>query len=424
MKDLHFQNIDIIKAQQWVVLKKQLKYIAENSPYYKRLFQENSLNVAEIKSPEDFLNIPITTKEDLQLHNSEFISIPEEDIIDFVTTSGTLGSPVNFALNEADLQRLAENEYRSFTIAGIKKTDKVQITTTLDRRFMAGMAYFLGLRKLGAGIIRTGSGLPQLQWESIERFNPNYLVAVPSFLLKMIQYARENDIDYKRSSVKGAICIGEPLRDQDFELNALGSKIKDLWDIDLFSTYASTEMSTAFTECPFHSGNHELSELIYTEVLDENANQVEPGETGELVVTPLGTRTMPLVRFATGDMLTYHEETCKCGRNTPRLGPVLGRKQQKMKLKGTSLYPQHIIEVLNSFGKIKSFVIEASRNELDNDLVTVKIPDSFRGTEELKEYFKSRLQVTPNIENMELSEIEKLKFPKNSRKPQIFRDLR
>lgn len=424
MKDLHFQNIDIIKAKQWKALKQQLKYIAENSPYYKRLFQENSLNVAEIKSPEDFLNIPITTKEDLQLHNSEFISIPEEDIIDFVTTSGTLGSPVNFALNETDLQRLAENEYRSFTIAGIKKTDKVQITTTLDRRFMAGMAYFLGLRKLGAGIIRTGSGLPQLQWESIERFNPNYLVAVPSFLLKMIQYARENDIDYKRSSVKGAICIGEPLRDQDFELNALGRKIKDLWDIDLFSTYASTEMSTAFTECPFHSGNHELSELIYTEVLDENANQVEPGETGELVVTPLGTRTMPLVRFATGDMLTYHEETCKCGRNTPRLGPVLGRKQQKMKLKGTSLYPQHIIEVLNSFGKIKSFVIEASRDEFDNDFVTVKIPDSFRGTEELKEYFKSRLQVTPNIENMELSEIEKLKFPKNSRKPQIFRDLR
>ncbi|MDX1542526.1 MAG: AMP-binding protein [Christiangramia sp.] len=424
MKDLHFQDIETIKARQRVLLKKQLEYIANKSPYYKRLLKQNSLKVEDFNNIDDLKKFPLTTKEDLQLHNSEFISVPEEDIIDFVTTSGTLGSPVNFALNEADLERLAENEFKSFSIAGIKKTDKVQITTTLDRRFMAGMAYFLGLRKLGAGIIRTGSGLPQLQWESIERFKPDYLVAVPSFLLKMIQYARENDIDYHNSSIKAAICIGEPLRDKNFELNALGRKITELWDIELFSTYASTEMSTAFTECPYHTGNHVLSELIYTEILDEDGNQVKPGEIGELVVTPLETQTMPLWRFATGDMLTYYEGKCECGRNTPRLGPVVGRKQQKMKLKGTSLYPQHIIEVLNSFGRIKTFVIEAAKDELDNDLVSVIVPDSFKETEELKEYFKSQLHVTPRIESLDVKEIELLKFPRASRKPQIFRDLR
>ncbi|MCM8570054.1 AMP-binding protein [Gramella jeungdoensis] len=424
MDELHFQNIETIKARQWELLRKQLEYIADKSPYYKRLLKENSLQLEDFQKPEDLKKLPLTTKEDLQLNNSEFISVPEEDIIDFVTTSGTLGSPVNFALNEADLERLAENEYRSFSIAGIKKTDKVQITTTLDRRFMAGMAYFLGLRKLGAGIIRTGSGLPQLQWESIERFKPNYLVAVPSFLLKMIQYARENNIDYKKSSVKAVICIGEPLRDQYFQLNALGSKITGLWNIELFSTYASTEMSTAFTECPYHTGNHILSELIYTEILDEDGNQVKPGEIGELVVSPLGTQTMPLLRFATGDMLTYYEGKCECGRNTPRLGPVVGRKQQKMKLKGTSLYPQHIIEVLNAFGKIKSFVIEARKDGLGNDVVSIKVPDSFKETDELKEYFKSQLHVTPRIENLPVKEIEMLKYPKASRKPQIFRDLR
>ena len=424
MKDLHFQDIETIKARQRVLLKKQLEYIANKSPYYKRLLKQNSLKVEDFNNIDDLKKFPLTTKEDLQLHNSEFISVPEEDIIDFVTTSGTLGSPVNFALNEADLERLAENEFKSFSIAGIKKTDKVQITTTLDRRFMAGMAYFLGLRKLGAGIIRTGSGLPQLQWESIERFKPDYLVAVPSFLLKMIQYARENDIDYHNSSIKAAICIGEPLRDKNFELNALGRKITELWDIELFSTYASTEMSTAFTECPYHTGNHVLSELIYTEILDEDGNQVKPGEIGELVVTPLETQTMPLWRFAIGDMLTYYEGKCECGRNTPRLGPVVGRKQQKMKLKGTSLYPQHIIEVLNSFGRIKTFVIEAAKDELDNDLVSVIVPDSFKETEELKEYFKSQLHVTPRIESLDVKEIELLKFPRASRKPQIFRDLR
>ncbi|MCH4823167.1 AMP-binding protein [Gramella lutea] len=424
MQDQSFQNPEVIKAEQWKLFKKQLDYIFENSPYYRRLFLENSISPDEIKSFDDLIKIPVTSKEDLQKFNSEFISVPEEEIIDFVTTSGTLGSPVNFALNNADLDRLAENEYRSYLMTGVKKEDKVQITTTLDRRFMAGMAYFLGLRKLGAGIIRTGSGLPQLQWESIERFKPNYLVAVPSFLLKMIRFAEENKIDFKNSSIKAAICIGEPLRDQDFKLNALGRKITKKWNITLFSTYASTEMSTAFTECPDHKGNHVATDLIHTEILKENGKHVLPGEIGELVVTPLGTETMPLLRFATGDMLTYQDKPCSCGRNTIRLSSVIGRKQQKMKLKGTSLYPQHIIEVLNKYGKLDSYIIEARLDNFNNDLVQVLIPDNFKELGELKDLFKSTLNVTPELKALKLEEINNLKFPKGSRKPQIFRDLR
>lgn len=424
MNNNSFKDAETIQAEQWKLFKKQLKYISTESPYYKKLFKERNILIDEIDSFEDLHKIPVTSKEELQQFNSDFIAVPEGDIIDFVTTSGTLGSPVNFALNDADLDRLAENEYRSFRMAGLMKSDKVQITTTLDRRFMAGLAYFLGLRKLGAGIIRTGSGLPQLQWESIERFKPNYLVAVPSFLLKMIQYAEDNNIDYKNSSIKAAICIGEPLRDQNFELNALGQRIKDLWDIELFSTYASTEMSTAFTECSEHKGNHVLTDLIYTEILDDQGKQVQPGEIGELVVTPLGTETMPLLRFATGDILTYTKEKCNCGRNTPRLSPVIGRKQQKIKLKGTSLYPQHIIEVLNSYGKIKTFIIEASLDDLGNDNLKILVPDSFEKIEELKVNFRSRLNVAPEIERLDIEQISKLKFPKGSRKPQIFRDLR
>ena len=110
---------------------------------------------------------------------------------------------------------------------------------------MAGMAYYLGLRKLGVSQ-RTGSGLPGLQWDSIHRFKPKFLVAVPSFLLKLIDYARQHNIDYKNSSVKGVICIGESLLN---EIKAWFTKrIQDLWEVELFSTYASTEMATAFTE--------------------------------------------------------------------------------------------------------------------------------------------------------------------------------
>ncbi|MEP6261951.1 MAG: AMP-binding protein [Gillisia sp.] len=422
----HKESLSLIKELQWLQLKKQLLYLQLHSPFYKKMLAKGNIDISTINTLTDFRKLPLTTKEDLQEYNEEFISVPREEIIDHVTTSGTLGKPVSLALNNADLDRLTINELESFKIAGVHKEDVVQITTTLDRRFMAGLAYFLGLRKLGAGIVRTGSGLPQLQWDSIERFKPKYIVAVPSFLLKMVEYAKENSIDYKNSSLKAAICIGEPVRKIDYELNTLGERIKELWDIEIFSTYASTEMATAFTECEFHTGNHAQPELIFSEILDQEGKHVIPGEIGELVITTLQMQTMPLLRFATGDMLTYTEEPCNCGRNTLRLSPVVGRKKQMIKLKGTSLYPQSIIEVLNEVKEIDIFVIEARRGELGIDAVTVKIPDTVN-LEKIKiliSQFKSKLQVTPEIELVSRGEIESLRFPDESRKPQAFRDFR
>ena len=171
---------------------------------------------------------------------------------------------------------------------------------------MAGLAYFLGARELGAGIIRVGAGIPELQWDTILKFRPTYLIVVPSFLLKLTQYAEQNGIDVNTSGIKGAICIGEALREQDFSLNTLGKKIKSAWDIELFSTYASTEMSTAFTECSERQGGHLHPELIIVEILDENGKHVPDGQEGELVITTLGVEAMPLLRFRTGDIVIAH----------------------------------------------------------------------------------------------------------------------
>lgn len=426
MSSIQNELTEKIARIQWLELQKQLLYLQNNSKFYQNLFKDHAIDLSEIKTEADLRSIPITTKEDLQKYNQDFICVPEEDIIDQVTTSGTLGNPVNFALNENDLERLANNEMQSFKLIGIQKGDKVQITTTLDRRFMAGMAYFLGLRKLGAGIIRTGSGLPHLQWDSIERFKPNYLVAVPSFLLKMIEYAQANGIDFKNSSVKAAICIGEPLRDQSYNLNALGRKIRELWPIELFSTYASTEMATAFTECEYHTGNHIQPELIYTEVLDDEGDPVKIGEIGELVVTTLQVQTMPLLRYATGDLVSYTTEICECGRNTLRISPVLGRKKQHIKYKGTSLYPQHIINVLVDFYTISNFIVLVEKDEMGMDLLIIKISNSFieNDIEGLKQHFQTNLSVIPQIKLVSDSEINSLKNPLGTRKPVLFLDLR
>jgi phenylacetate-CoA ligase len=416
-----------IKTFQEQKLMEVLRYVNENSPYYKSLFLKENIDIKSIKSIADLALLPVTTKENLQKYNDDFLCVPSNKIIDYATTSGTLGDPVTFGLTDNDLDRLAYNEAISFDCAGIKEGDIVQLMTTIDRRFMAGLAYFLGLRKMKVGVIRVGAGIPELQWDSILKYKPTYLITVPSFLLKLIEYAESHNIDFNNSSIKGAICIGESLRNQDFSMNVLSKKITGKWNIKLFSTYASTEMSTAFTECEHGVGGHHHPELIIVEVLDEQNNPVQNGESGELTFTTLGIEAMPLVRFKTGDIVQLHTNPCLCGRNTLRVGPVIGRKQQMIKYKGTTLYPPAMNDVLNDFDAIESHIIEISTNELGTDEILIKIAvkqpsDTF--LQDLKDHFRAKLRVTPKIEFSTNEALRPLIFNPMSRKPIHFFDNR
>ena len=150
--EIEFQPKEVIKAFQEEKLRNQIAYLQAHSPFYQRLFSEHHILVDKIKSIEDLRHIPFTDKRDLQLHNWDFLCVPREQIIDFITTSGTLGDPVTFACTDHDLERLAYNEAVSFTCAGLNRGSVLQLMTTIDKRFMAGLAYFLGLRKMGAGV--------------------------------------------------------------------------------------------------------------------------------------------------------------------------------------------------------------------------------------------------------------------------------
>ena len=420
-------SLEDIKAFQEQKLLEVLTYVNEKSEFYKTLFAKEDISITTIKTLDDLQLLPVTTKEDLQKYNDDFRCVPTNEIIDYAATSGTLGEPVTFGLTDNDLERLAYNEAISFDCAGIKEGDLVQLMTTIDRRFMAGLAYFLGLRKMKVGVIRIGAGIPELQWDSILKYNPTYLITVPSFLLKLIEYAENHAIDYNNSGIKGAICIGESLRNQDFTLNTLSKKITDKWDIKLFSTYASTEMSTAFTECEYGIGGHHHPELIIVEVLDDNNKQVKNGEPGELTITTLGIEAMPLVRFKTGDIVQFHDQPCACGRNTLRVGPVIGRKQQMIKYKGTTLYPPIMNDVLNGFENIETYIIEISTNDLGTDEIVIKLAVKEQSEDflsEIKDHFRAKLRVTPKIEFTTKEALTKLVFNPMSRKPIHFFDLR
>lgn len=425
---IQYQSAEQIKAYQELRLQEELRYLQAQSPFYQRMFQEQGIDINKVRYLEDLQLLPLTHKEDLQRYNSQFLCIDPKQVADYVTTSGTLGEPVTFALSDSDLDRLAYNEYLSFSTAACQPGDVMQLMTTLDRRFMAGMAYYLGARKLGAAVIRVGNGIPELQWDSIGRFKPNFCMVVPSFLIKLIEYAEANEIGFEASSIEKAICIGEALRNPDFSLNTLGQRIHERWQKPLLlSTYASTEMQSSFTECPYCNGAHLQPELIIVEFLDDNNQAVPEGEAGEVCITTLGVRGMPLLRFKTGDICYRYTEPCACGRNTIRLSSVLGRKGQMIKYKGTTLYPPALYDILDDIASIKNYVVEVYTNDLGTDSILIKVgtdspSDLF--AKQIKDLFRAKIRVAPQIQFASPLYIASIQQPENSRKAIKFVDLR
>lgn len=420
-------SVEEMHAFQVKALQETLLYVNTNSPFYAEHFRKHQISPQQIRTLPDLSLIPTVSKDDLQKRNKDFYCVPPGRIIDYCSTSGTEGEAVTIPLSERDMERLGYNEALSLACAGGSENELYQLATTIDRRFMAGLAYTLGARKLGAGMIRVGSGLPALHWKTIEDLQPTALITVPSFLLRLIDYAEQYGINFNQSSIKKAICIGEPIRrpEDTFALNALGERIKEKWDIELYSTYASTEMGTAFTECSVGRGGHAHPELVITELLDTDGLPVKPGEPGELTITTLGVESMPLVRFKTGDICREYTEPCSCGRNTSRLGPVIGRKNQMIKYKGTTLYPPALFDVMDSMPYVTNYVIEVYANTYGMDEVLVRYhADKDFNPKELSDRFRVAVRVAPRLIATSPEELNALTFPKMSRKPVKFIDKR
>ncbi|MBO5188308.1 MAG: AMP-binding protein [Alistipes sp.] len=425
---LHALSPAEIQAFQEERLRETVAYLTTKSPFYQRMFAEAQIDPQSICTLADLQRLPVTTKRELQQHNTDFICVPRSEIIDYVTTSGTLGEPVTFALTEGDLQRLAYNEACSFTMAGCTREDVMQLMTTIDRRFMAGLAYFLGARELGCGVVRVGNGIPELQWDTIRRVESTACMVVPSFLMKLIDFADAHGFDCNASSLRRAICIGEALRTPDGELTTLGQRIVRRWpSLELFSTYASTEMQASFTECEYHCGGHIPADLIIVELLDEQHQPVADGTPGEVTITTLGVEGMPLLRFKTGDICIRYSEPCRCGRQTARLSSVIGRKGQMIKFKGTTLYPPALFDILDNIPEVENYLVEVFTNDLGTDQIQIKIGSrnhSEAFIKQIKDIFRSKVRVAPDIRFEPVELIARQQMPPMSRKVVKFVDLR
>ena len=412
-------------AARMTLLRRHLAHAAR-SPFYRELFAREGIAPRNVRTAADLARLPLTTKRDLEERNPDFLAVPAGDVVDICQSSGTTGVPVSLLQTRGDLERLAYNEELSFRAAGVVPGERALVAAALDRCFMAGLAYFLGLCRLGATVIRGGSGSIDFLAELVVRHRPAVMVGVPTLLAAVGEAVAARGLPPSASGIGRLVCIGEPVRREDLALSALGERLAQIWGAAVLGTYASTEMATSFADCAQGTGGHLHPDLVVVEIVDERGNPLPPGTPGEVVATPLQVGGMPLVRFCTGDIATLHADPCPCGRTSPRLGPVIGRKSQMLKVRGTTVYPPAIFAALQEIPEIKGFYIEVRDTFELSDRVTVTVgaDDPALSAGAVADRIAARTRVRPEVVVAPPAQIAAHTIRADKRKPIVFFDLR
>jgi phenylacetate-CoA ligase len=409
---------------------------AAKSPLYRGRSFEQAAQLLEA-APHDvghvLRELPFTSKNQLSAAGKEAFGISAGKIAEWVCTSGTLGKPLDVPLSRGDLERLAENEAAALSLAGVGAGDLFILAVGMERMFVAGLAYWLGAQKLGAACVRAGPQLavmPSLLKDLLGRFRKQkdgeyktFVIAVPSFLAAI-------DTRELVGAIDGVIAIGEATRDgtkTEWPQNPLAERVQVLLGCPVLSTYASTETCTTFAESAVCVGGHLNPWLGVLEVVDEAGRSVAADSVGEVVVTPLGVEGMPLVRFRTGDMAAMSVTPCGCGRSTPRLGPIVGRKQQLLKLRGTSVYPDAILGALRTVEGLVDCLIVAEQEPMLGDRLTLHL-QLHAGTDrtQVTAILRGLLRVVPEVQYVTANELAALRAATSSaaRKSMRFIDRR
>jgi phenylacetate-CoA ligase len=427
-----FESIDKLSQEsirdiQGELLAKTIRHAYENSPYYRKRFDDMGLLPLQVKGVEDLERLPLTDRDDLQKYNNDFLAAKRDDIVEIVSTTGTTGEPIFVALTRNDMERLACNEERNFLNIGARRGDVFHIAVTCDNLFIAGIAYCRGLIRLGATVIRVGPQNIIRHVELIKKLMPTCIVAVPSFMVRLSRCVSARGMSPAELGLKKIVLIGDTIRGIDFKSNALGRLIESAFGDICYSTYGITEAQVAFSECTLKQGFHSHPDFVIVEIIDDNGSTLPDGEIGELVLTPIQLGGMPLIRYKTGDITFKISSPCPCGRNSVRIGPIVGRKQHKLKVKGVTIYPKTLENAILGIKDVINYQIEAYTGDDQTDHLIVRVGSHRKDSDfktSLHDIIRAKARVTPEIEIEHPDGVEERLFEGGGRKPIIFKDRR
>ncbi|MDW7738817.1 MAG: phenylacetate--CoA ligase [Bacillota bacterium] len=397
-------------------LQQSIEHAYSNSPFYHQLFEKAGLKPEDFGKPEDFRSIPFTTKKDLRdAYPYGMAAVPLEQILRIHASSGTTGKPIVAGYTKRDLDDWADAVARICEMAGVTAGDIAQISFGYGL-FTGGFGLHYGLERLGATVVPFSSGNTERQLSLMKDFRTTVLVSTPSFAIYMAEVARDMGFDPAEFGLRLGLFGGEPCSE------AMREDIERQWQLKATVNYGLTEVvgPGISGECSERAGMHILEDIYYPEIIDPiSGNVLKDGETGELVLTPLGKEGFPVLRYRTGDITRLIAEACPCGRTTRRMDYITGRSDDMIIIKGVNVFPSQIEEVLAGFREVsphyllvlhkqKGFIRDM---EVQVELTPDGFTDRFKDLEALEGRIRTKLRSTlslaPKIKLMEPKSLER-----------------
>lgn len=388
-----------LKNLQSERLKNLLQYIYKNCPVYKQKIDKHGVSLSEIKTIDDLKKLPFTTKEDMRDHYPYgLFCLPQNKLQEIHVSSGTTGNPTLVGYSKNDLKLWGQVMARSLCCAGAVPGDTIQIAYGYGL-FTGGLGMHYGSLELGLTVIPASSGQTKRQLKLMNDFKPRVIACTPSYVLYMLDEARELGLDPRQSSWEIGIFGAEPWSD------SMRQEIEKGWNILATDVYGLSEIigPGVAQECAHKDGLHIFSDVFYPEIIDPKTGQeAGPGESGELVITTLTKEGIPLLRYRTRDIVSITYEKCRCGRTSPRISKIKGRTDDMIIVRGINVFPSQIEHVLVSIEGVKphyQIVVDRKAGGLDELEILVEVEEQFF-SDEIKKLQAFEQKVRHEIESL------------------------
>ena len=330
-----------MKQEQFDLIKAQLRRLSAADGFYGKKLA--GLDIESIRTQEDFEKLPFTWKGDLRdAYPLGLQAVPDGEIVRIHSSSGTTGTPVIIPYTRQDVEDWAIMFARCYETAGLTNLDRVQVTPGYGL-WTAGIGFQAGAERLGAMVIPMGPGNTDKQLKMMEDLKATVLCATSSYALLLTEEITKRGIRDRLHLKKGIIGSerwGEKMR----------RRIADELGVKLYDIYGLTEVygPGIGISCDYETGMHYWDDYIYIEIIDPKTGEVLPdGQIGEIVITTLRKEGAPLIRYRTHDLSFIIPGECPCGSPYPRIGTILGRTDDMVKVKGVNIFPSQIDELLH-----------------------------------------------------------------------------
>ncbi len=325
-------------------LKAQIALAYEKSPYYRKSFDEAGVSPEDIKTLDDIKKFPILTKHTIRERQDakpilgDLVTVDEEKVVFISSSSGSTGKPTASPFSKVDFDEFQDVESRLFWAAGMRPKDRY--IHALNFSLFVGGPDVIGAQNLGALCIWAGTIPTDRLLFIMQEYRPNFIWTTPSYAWYLGETAKEKGIDIKKDlAIRTIIVAGEP----GGSIPATRKAIEELWGADVYDFYGISDIFGACAgACQYHEGLHVAEDHLLVEVVDERTGEpVAEGERGEMLLTTLRKEARPMIRFKTGDIVTYTDQKCKCGRTHKRIN-IVGRVDDMFICGGVNVFPSDI----------------------------------------------------------------------------------